>query len=1299
MFKKICWVVTVLAVFFCAGAQGINVSASTREEIITGAYRIKEDNLLVENTVFKVENGLSVSTLISVSSKGVIFKNVEICGRGTFNKVLQTTAKGELTLDGVTIKTGISAKEENVADTGAVSRAVYSLGKMTIKDLVIEDGVSNGVEVDIENGDNPITIEKTNIKSICLNGGSIIVNQNTELENEVKISFKQGSALLKKDNVIVGGAGGISASTLRSKFRLDESLKGKFSLGESEGNLVLVDYDPSLDNPQNEDPESGDNDTPSEEESESGAQGGDTSSEGEPQEPSESEPQEPKEVEPSILENEFIYNGSNQFGKLKATYVLDGKTTVLGVRLVGDSELKNAKEHVVEMYILETDPNLENIQLSKTREIVEVKKKNIEVSLEEASFVYNGEEVELVPHIVGEVVNGDADVKLLGERGENAGSYAVSVSVGSENYILTTADTLRYTIDKKHIPIDNIQRTAIEKTFDGLGYAGKEYVTANGLVKVAFLNGKECINVGRYTLNLKSTLTDSAKENYALPLEANSLTTSLNISPKVITPSLKVNEFVYSGSIPQLELEYFGVVDGFKPQVDVSNTYLNGVGEHSVILSPKSTERTYIFPTSQVELKYQVFPKTITASLVQNVYTYTGSKPSIEVVLSGICGEDEVRGEALADESTRFGSHSCKVALSGADVVNYTLSQETSVLKYTIEKAGIDMSNVEFPDDTVEYTGVKYIPKISNLPSGVNVEFRASSDSCSVGEYSITAYFSTFNPNYVVSVDFLTMTLTIVPKTVDVSGVRLDSLRTVYTGENFSIEPSNLPQRGVEAKAQTETEFTLAGEYTVGYLLVPINPNYILTGKTELSATVNILKADYDISHLEFANADVVWDGTAHSITLLGKLADGLIANETDSYVNAGEYTISQSFTNTNPNYHTPMPLLAKLTIQKRELSGKLEQVEFVYSGKEFEVKLNLTGVLGEGVVTATLSNAKNTLAGTYKAVVLGLDNPNYTLSQMEYTYKISKALVDMSGVSLQDKEFTYNGEEYIPTLCGTMPSFVEYTIVHNEIRNAGEYTVVASFTTDPNHICPSPISAKVLVRKKPVIARFTNYQNLVYTGQEQYISCNITGMVDNEEYSILYSNTPKEVGEYTAEVVLKSDSNYVLWNSSRITFSIHSETTTTTNVDYTITLNGGLFTPTDIVELNCTTLSVEAQNTLNTMHKDIENLNSYEISLEGVSNEVDVSLKLHNLKLSSEQNLILYTLSSEGVLQELDYTLTNGTLNFKAVPNTTLILIQESIDTQNPTSIILIIGITVTLTLALTLLLHTHRKHKHKHN
>ena len=82
--------------------------------------------------------------------------------------------------------------------------------------------------------------------------------------------------------------------------------------------------------------------------------------------------------------------------------------------------------------------------------------------------------------------------------------------------------------------------------------------------------------------------------------------------------------------------------------------------------------------------------------------------------------------------------------------------------------------------------------------------------------------------------------------------------------------------------------------------------------------TVNVAKADYDISGIAFASKTATYDGQPQSIEIGGTLPTGLtVSYAGNGQTAAGTYTVTATFATSDNNYNTPASKTATLTINK----------------------------------------------------------------------------------------------------------------------------------------------------------------------------------------------------------------------------------------------------------------------------------------------------------------------------------------------------------------------------------------------
>ena len=292
----------------------------------------------------------------------------------------------------------------------------------------------------------------------------------------------------------------------------------------------------------------------------------------------------------------------------------------------------------------------------------------------------------------------------------------------------------------------------------------------------------------------------------------------------------------------------------------------------------------------------------------------------------------------------------------------------------------------------------------------------------------------------------------------------------VAEGVDFTVEGTDGVTLTYSYKVESDDEFTAglptnAGDYTV-YA-------YALNGEKQFISMVfdiTIAKATYDMSGITFADDRVTYDGEAHSIEIAGTLPGGVSVSYDVSYkVNAGEYTVTATFTGDSANYNAIPDMTAKLTIAKAvyDMSDiTFEDGSFTYDGQAHS--LAISGTLPDGVTVTYEGNGKvNAGEYTVTATFTG-DSANYNaIPDMTAKLTIAKAVYDMSDITFEDGSFTYDGQAHSLVISGTLPTGVSVTYAGNDKTNAGEYTVTATFVGDyDNYIAIPDITATLTIAK-----------------------------------------------------------------------------------------------------------------------------------------------------------------------------------------------------------------------------------------
>ena len=314
-----------------------------------------------------------------------------------------------------------------------------------------------------------------------------------------------------------------------------------------------------------------------------------------------------------------------------------------------------------------------------------------------------------------------------------------------------------------------------------------------------------------------------------------------------------------------------------------------------------------------------------------------------------------------ASDLQNAGEYRVKATYAPDDANNYKIDSGDEVITVTLSvgKASYEMPTGYDIKKQVTYTGSAIsLPAnwIADLPDGVTVKYceadgtTAFADKTAVGNYTVKAVFSVADSaNYNVP-DPVTLTFEITNKKIYNLNVTFSGDTVTYDGQSHTIAiEGDLPD-GVTVeyfKADGTTPFTgatnVADSGTVIARFTHNDPEY--ADIPDMTATLTIEKADYDMSGVTFEDKTVTYTGEAFD--LAGWIdTSSLPAGVTVTYTcgtdltSIGEHAVTASFTNPDPaNYNDIADMTAKLTISDAVVSGVSVVVE---DGAKFDVNNTL---------------------------------------------------------------------------------------------------------------------------------------------------------------------------------------------------------------------------------------------------------------------------------------------------------------------------------------------------------------------
>lgn len=300
----------------------------------------------------------------------------------------------------------------------------------------------------------------------------------------------------------------------------------------------------------------------------------------------------------------------------------------------------------------------------------------------------------------------------------------------------------------------------------------------------------------------------------------------------------------------------------------------------------------------------------------------------------------------------------------------------TTTLK--IEKADFNINNIKFNDKVVTYDeNLHEIVIDEELPIGVSVKYE-NNRLISAGSTLAKAIFSVNLKNYnPLKENTLIANLTIEKANYDLSNFSFLPKSYIYDGiEKEMVISGELP-KGVRVSYENN-KLTNAGEIIAIAHFMSDNPNY--NDIPDMSATLKIEKATYDLSNTKFEDKEFTYDGTEKELLISGDLPQGVkVTYLNNKLTNPGKITATAIFTTDNLNYNDIPNMTATLCIIEpiTKLEGiTLTDKTFYYDGSE--KKLLIEGILPEDVFAVYEDNIRYDVGTNLVTVRFESDDPKY---------------------------------------------------------------------------------------------------------------------------------------------------------------------------------------------------------------------------------------------------------------------------------------------------------------------------------
>ncbi len=799
----------------------------------------------------------------------------------------------------------------------------------------------------------------------------------------------------------------------------------------------------------------------------------------------------------------FIYDGTNHSIKISGTIPTGVKVTY------ENNGQKNVGKYTVKATLTKNGVTL----LTKTATLT-IKKAPLdldEITFDDMTYDYDGNIPDV--KISGELPK-DIGVTYSSNLKAEPGIYKVNATLTDysgryESKTLTAKVTIKAPFfDSKKISFEN-QEFVYDGEEHNLAISGDlpDYVT------VSYENNAQT-EVGIYKVTAKFTI-DIKFIMYVPAISDKTATLVIVASEKDLSGiKFESKSYTYDGEFKSLEA--LNVPDG------ISVTYENNdkinVGDYIVTAHFKSDDgKTY----PDLEATLSITKANYDMSEVEfndESFVFDNTPHSIEVKnLPNTL-------VAIYENNDKINVGKYKVTVKFKTLNDNYYEPEDMEATLSITKPTFDESTIKFEDKEFIYDGEAHSIYIDNeLPDYIKVEYE-NNEATTIGNYRVIAKF-------IIDDDYKELIPAIKTKIATLSIIKDPSIDIIFDDEEFvydgnikSLTAKNAPD-GVGVEYINNGKI-LPGEYRVTAKFTSND------GKAypDMEATLNIIKASYDISNMTFADETFVFDNNIHTITVKN-IPDGVkVEYENNDKINVGKYEVTAKFIIEDENYNKIADMKANITIVEPTFDAssiKFESEEVVYDGESHAIYIKGTlpdyiTVSYEGNDVKTIGNyditANFEVADAYKDLIPEIKPKQATLS-------IVASEDDISGIEFVSASFTYDGNKK-SLLAKNVPEGVEVSYEENDKIDVGEYTVIAHFTSAGDKIY-SDKKATLSINKAEIDMSMVEFPDLLvsYDGLSHRID--VKNLPDNVD--VTYTGNDKvDVGNYTVVAAFTSlDDNY----------------------------------------------------------------------------------------------------------------------------------------------------------------------------
>lgn len=278
-----------------------------------------------------------------------------------------------------------------------------------------------------------------------------------------------------------------------------------------------------------------------------------------------------------------------------------------------------------------------------------------------------------------------------------------------------------------------------------------------------------------------------------------------------------------------------------------------------------------------------------------------------------------------------------------------------------------------------------------------------------------------------------------------------------------------------------------------------------------------------DFENVFFDSKTFIYDGESHILDEVRGAPEGtqIIYTGRETHIDTGTYTASALLAKEGYNDKT---LTATLTINK----ASFENITFSDGTFNYDGQVHSIYVSGApSFANVTYTNNGKTDVGTY-IVTATIKATNYETMTKTATLTITGKQI--TGVTLEDKEFQYDGKSHSLEVLGEIPLGVSVTYSNNGKTNSGSYTVTAKLSGAGYETLTLTATLTIAPIELTDSGYFTS-RAYIYDGQDHSVYVDNAPLGTTITYKCLNvtgTNTFKNIGVYEIEATVETDINHL---------------------------------------------------------------------------------------------------------------------------------------------------------------------------